>query len=102
MFWITFYAWKGTETSLMPADGILSAFIAGTVGFIIVPGGIGTYPIMVGMRAYFLSLAQLSIWNSRQRRKAMPSHIGFGVLVWATQTLLIVFLGLLVFREWFR
>ena len=89
MFWITFYAWEGTEN--MPVDGILSAFIAGTVGFIIVPGGFGSYPIMVGMvLTFFLAPEYLEL-----NAKAMPSHIGFGVLVWSTQTLLIVFLGLL-------
>jgi hypothetical protein len=89
MFRITFYAWD--ETSHMTADGILSAFIAGTIGFIIVQGGIGTYPIMVG--------AVLTFFLAQQGYPATPervsSHIGFGALVWATQTLLIVFLGLI-------
>ena len=89
MFWITFYAWD--ETSLMTADGILSAFIAGTIGFIIVQGGIGTYPIMVGAVLTFF-LAQQGLEATPER---VSSHIGFGALVWATQTLLIVFLGLL-------
>jgi len=89
MFWITFYAWE--ETSLMTADGILSAFIAGTIGFIIVQGGIGTYPIMVGAVLTFF-LAQQGLEATPER---VSSHIGFGALVWATQTLLIVFLGLL-------
>jgi len=89
MFWITFYAWD--ETSLMTGDGILSAFIAGTIGFIIVQGGIGTYPIMVGAVLTFF-LAQQGLEATPER---MSSHIGFGALVWATQTLLIVFLGLL-------
>lgn len=89
MFWITFYAWD--ETKLMTADGILSAFIAGTIGFIIVQGGIGTYPIMVGAVLTFF-LAQQGLEATPER---VSSHIGFGALVWATQTLLIVFLGLL-------
>ena len=89
MFWITFYAWD--ETSLMTADGILSAFIAGTIGFIIVQGGIGTYPIMVGAVLTFF-LAQQGLEATPER---VSSHIGFGALVWATQTQLIVFLGLL-------
>lgn len=89
MFWITFYAWEGAQN--MPVDGILSAFIAGTIGFIIVQGGIGTYPVMVGIvLTFFLTPEFLETEG-----KAMPSHIGFGALVWATQTLLIVFLGLI-------
>lgn len=89
MFWITFYAWG--ETSLMTADGILSAFIAGTIGFIIVPGGFGAYPIMVGAVITFF-LAQQGLEATPER---VSSHIGFGVLVWGTQTLLILALGLL-------
>ena len=89
MFWVTFYAWE--EASLMTVDGILSAFIAGTIGFIIVQGGIGAYPIMVGAVLTFF-LAQQGLEATPER---VSSHIGFGALVWATQTLLIVFLGLL-------
>lgn len=97
MFWITFYAWKGTED--MPIDGILSAFIAGTIGFIIVQGGIGTYPLMVGVVLTFFLAPEWLIDDPTTLElndgKTMPAHIGFGALVWATQTLLIVFLGLL-------
>ena len=89
MFWITFWAWEGTEN--MPVDGILSAFIAGTVGFIIVQGGLGTYPLMVGVVVTFYLAPEFLIENG----KPMPEHVGFGALVWATQTLLIVFLGLI-------
>jgi len=46
---------------------------------------------MVGMvLTFFLAPEYLEL-----NAKVMPSHIGFGVLVWSTQTLLIVFLGLL-------
>ena len=97
MFWITFYAWEGTED--MPIDGILSAFIAGTIGFIIVQGGIGTYPLMVGVVLTFFLAPEWLIDDPTTLElndgKTMPAHIGFGALVWATQTLLIVFLGLL-------
>ena len=89
MFWVTFYAWE--EASLMTVDGILSAFTAGTIGFIIVQGGIGAYPLMVGAVLTFF-LAQQGLEATPER---VSSHIGFGALVWATQTLLIVFLGLL-------
>ena len=88
MFWITFYAWD--EAAKMPTDGILSGFIAGTVGFIIVQGGIGTYPLMVGtVLTFFLTPEILA-----ETGKASAEHVGFGMLVWATQTVLIVFLGL--------
>lgn len=97
MFWVTFYAWEGTEN--MPVDGILSAFIAGTIGFIIVQGGIGTYPLMVGVVLTFFLAPEWLIDDPTTLElndgKTMPAHIGFGALVWATQTLLIVFLGLL-------
>ncbi len=89
MFWVPFYAWEGTVD--MPADGILSAFIAGTIGFIIVQGGLGTYPVMVGaVVTFFLAKEGMEITEDIK-----SSHVGFGALVWATQTVLIVVLGLI-------
>ena len=97
MFWITFYAWDGAID--MPADGIISAFISGTIGFIIVQGGIGTYPLMVGIVLTFFLAPDWLVDDPTTPilgdGRTMPAHVGFGALVWATQTILIVFLGLL-------
>ena len=92
MFWIPFYSWG--NLSEMPLDGMLSAFIMGTVGFIIVQGGLGLYPIMVGIVITFYMNPGF-IENNEQI--AMPEHIGFGALLWVTQTMLVVFIGLFSF-----
>ena len=88
MFWITFYAWEGTS-DLSP-DVILSAFIAGTIGFIVMQGGIGTYQFLVASVLTFY-VAPEALVNGT----VLPEFFGFATLVWATQTLLVVFLGLL-------
>jgi len=92
MFWIPFYAWGDLYN--MPLDGMLSAFIMGTVGFIIVQGGLGLYPIMVGIVITFYMHPEF-IENNEQI--AMPEHIGFGALLWVTQTMLVVLIGLFSF-----
>ncbi len=92
MFWIPFYAWGNLHE--MPLDGMLSAFIMGTVGFIIVQGGLGLYPIMVGIVITFY-MNPVYIENNEQI--AMPEHIGFGALLWVTQTMLVVVIGLFSF-----
>jgi len=88
MFWVTFYAWDGTS-DLSP-DVILSAFIAGTIGFIVMQGGIGTYQLLVATVLTFYVAPEVLVTG-----KVLPEFFGFATLVWATQTLLIVFLGLL-------
>lgn len=87
MFWIPFFSLP--EYSSLGADAVLSTFILGTIGFIVVQGGVGTYPVMVGIGiTYFLNKTEL-IENG-----PMAEHIGFGTLIWATQTVLMVVLGL--------
>ena len=89
MFWIPFYAWG--DLYLMPLDGMLSAFIMGTIGFIIVQGGVGLYPVMVGM--------VITFYMNKEGFTGIPSpeHIGFAALLWSTQTMLVVFVGLFSF-----
>ena len=87
MFWIPFFSLP--EYSSLGADAVLSTFILGTIGFIVVQGGVGTYPVMVGIGiTYFLNKTELI------EHGPMAEHIGFGTLIWATQTLLMVVLGL--------
>ena len=88
MFWITFYAWD--ETSDLSPDVILSAFIAGTIGFIIMQGGIGTYQLLVASVLTFYVAPEVLVSGT-----VLPEFFGFATLVWATQTVLTVFLGLL-------
>ena len=67
MFWIPFYAWGDLYN--MPLDGMLSAFIMGTVGFIIVQGGLGLYPIMVGIVITFYMHPEFIENNSELMKK---------------------------------
>lgn len=92
MFWVTFYSLA--RTSEMPADGIMAAFISGTIGFIITQGGIGTYPIMVGTVITFYLNPDLLSKQDFFTSTEFSTDVGFGMLVWASQTVLIVVLGL--------
>ncbi len=88
MFWVVFYALP--FTSVLPIEAIMAGFVAGTIGFIIVQGGIGTYPLMVGaVITFFRNPEHLA------EKGILPEDTGFGALVWASQTVLIVVLGLI-------
>jgi len=91
MFWIPFYCWS--DMYLMSFDGLLSAFIAGTLGFIVVQGGLGTYPIMVGIVITYYMAPDYFASNS----VAKPEFVGFATLIWLSQTVLVVVLGLMSF-----
>lgn len=88
MFWVVFYAVDFTAE--LPVKAIMAGFVAGTIGFIIVQGGIGTYPLMVGAVITFFRAPEVIAAGEIQ-----GEDVGFGALVWASQTVLIVFLGLL-------
>lgn len=88
-FWVIFYAWEGTSN--MPFDVILSAFIAGTIGFIVMQGGIGTYQVLVATVLTFFTAPEFFL----EQKAFLPEHFGFATLIWSSQTLLIVALGLL-------
>lgn len=88
MFWVVFYALP--FTSELSVSAIMAGFVAGTIGFIVVQGGIGTYPIMVGaVITFFRNPEYLA-----ETGKPLGEDVGFGALVWASQTILIVGLGL--------
>lgn len=88
MFWVVFYALD--FTAVLPVKAIMSGFVAGTIGFIIVQGGIGTYPLMVGAVITFFRAPEVIADGEIQ-----GEDVGFGALVWASQTVLIVVLGLI-------
>lgn len=88
MFWVVFYAVD--FTAVLPVKAIMAGFVAGTIGFIIVQGGIGTYPLMVGAVITFFRAPEVIAAG-----KIQGEDVGFGALVWASQTVLIVVLGLI-------
>lgn len=88
MFWVCFYSLE--ETSTISADGIMAGFIAGTIGFIVVQGGLGVYPLFVGtVITLYLNPELLSSTG-----QADGSATGLAWLIWGSQTILIILCGL--------
>lgn len=83
-FGITFQAFP--ETADLPFKAMLIGFLAGTVGIIFTNGGIGVYPILVGM-----------VFGFYMGDDAHAIAIGnaLGMLLWCTQTALLIILGLI-------
>ena len=86
MFFIPFYALN--DTDLVPIRGILLAFILGAGGISFTNGGIGTYPLLVGIVSGFY-LKKEGIDHPEAIANAL------GMLIWMSQTLLMIVLGLI-------
>jgi len=86
MFLIPFYALD--ETANVPIRGILLAFILGAGGISFTNGGIGSYPLLVGIVSGFY-LKQGEIEHPEAIANAL------GMLIWMSQTLLMITLGLI-------
>jgi glycosyltransferase 2 family protein len=89
MFWIPFYALDFTRD--LPIEGVMAAFVSGTIGFIIVQGGLGLYPVMVGAVITFFRNPN---YFEETGNIVMPEDSGFGFLIWLTQTAVVVIFGL--------
>jgi uncharacterized membrane protein YbhN (UPF0104 family) len=85
MFALPFYALD--QTSDFPVKGMLIGFIAGSIGIIFTNGGIGTYPLLVGLVIAFYLKADYP---------AEAEGIGnaLGLLIWTSQTLMMIIMGL--------
>lgn len=86
MFALPFYALP--ETSNFPISGLLIGFIAGSVGITLTNGGLGVYPILVGLVVAFYIKGDYPD-NAEGIGKAL------GMLMWISQTLFMVVLGLI-------
>jgi hypothetical protein len=86
MFALPFYSLD--QTSHVPFTGILLGFIAGSLGITFTNGGIGTYPLLVGLVVTFYIQKQYP-----QDAQAVGNALG--MLIWATQTVLMILLGLI-------
>ncbi len=86
MFALPFYSLE--QTSSVPIAGILLGFIAGSLGIMFTNGGIGTYPLLVGLVVTFYLQKDYP-----EDAKAVGNALG--VLIWATQTILMILLGLI-------
>ena len=81
MLWLT--ALSVPEMESISINAIFACFIAGTIAIGATPGGIGLYPIMVASVLINLYGYPSEIANS------------FGIIMWTTQTALMIILGLL-------
>ena len=85
MFWIGFFALP--TTAEVPAAGIMAGFIAGSVGIILVQGGIGAYPAFVAL------IVSVYMANPAGGGLIRPDALAMGWLLWVAQTVMIITLG---------
>ena len=85
MFWVGFFALPSTAS--VPFAGVMAGFIAGSVGIVLVQGGIGAYPAFVALI--------VSIYMPQPEGGGIirPDALAMGWLLWAAQTLMIIVLG---------
>lgn len=81
MFWVTALAIP--EMELISVNALFACFVAGAIAIGITPGGIGLYPLMVSAVLENIYEFQGEIAKS------------FSMLMWSSQTLFIVVLGIL-------
>lgn len=86
MFIVPFFALK--ETSDVPFTGMLIGFIAGSIGMSFTNGGIGVYPLIVGLVVSFYL---------QDDYPADARGIGnaLGMIIWISNTALMIILGLI-------
>ncbi|AEA42891.1 lysylphosphatidylglycerol synthase transmembrane domain-containing protein [Fluviicola taffensis] len=96
LIWILYIVYFGVcflalpETSTMNSTGILLAFIAGSLGISLTNGGIGVFPLVVGLVVeYYL--------KDQYGSQAQGIGYALGMIIWSSQTLMIILLGLLSF-----
>ena len=82
---LPFYAFESTEN--LPMSCVLLAFIAGTVGISLTNGGVGSYPLLVGLVVGFFLV-------DKPAEEANAIGNALGLIIWSTQTVLVVVLGL--------
>lgn len=75
------------DTSDFPIEGILMAFLAGSVGIMFTNGGIGAFPLLVGLVVVFY------LGDEEPQAQAIGNAIG--MLIWVSQTIFLIILGLL-------
>jgi uncharacterized membrane protein YbhN (UPF0104 family) len=87
-FGICFFALD--ETSHVPPTGILLAFLAGSIGISLTNGGIGIFPLVVGVVIeYYL--------KDKYGDQALGIGRALGAIIWLSQTLLLIVLGVFSF-----
>ena len=87
-FGICFFAFE--ETAQFPLGGVLIGFIAGTLGIMFTNGGIGAYPYLVGIVVTFYIG---DFFDTREAAEGMGKALG--MIIWSSQTLGMIILGLI-------
>jgi uncharacterized membrane protein YbhN (UPF0104 family) len=91
VLYVTYFAicfFSLEETSSIPFAGILIAFIAGSLGISFTNGGIGSFPLLVGLvLGFYLG----------EKHDVAATAIGsaLGMIIWASQTIMVIILGLI-------
>jgi uncharacterized protein (TIRG00374 family) len=85
MFSVCFYSVE--STAVLGLDAMLAGFIAGTIGIILVQGGIGVYPVAVGLI--------VTTYLAPDAPGVLPDALALGWIIWTSQTLLMIVLGLI-------
>jgi uncharacterized membrane protein YbhN (UPF0104 family) len=86
MFSVCFYSME--STAVLGADAMLAGFIAGTIGMIVVQGGLGVYPALVAVVVGFYLPGDGS--------EAISSEgLALGWIIWTSQTIMMIVLGLI-------
>lgn len=85
MFSVCFFSVE--ETSHLGPDAMLAGFIAGTIGIILVQGGIGVYPAFVGLI--------VTVYLDADAPGILPEALALGWIIWTSQTLMMIVLGLI-------
>jgi uncharacterized protein (TIRG00374 family) len=86
MFSICFFSLDSTAS--LGLEAMLPGFIAGTVGIILVQGGIGVYPAAVGL-IITVYMDQTGVVNIH------PEALALGWIIWTSQTGMMIVLGLI-------
>jgi len=84
-FGICFFALE--ETKHVPLQGVLMAFIAGTIGVMLTNGGVGVYPLFVGTVITFYAFPEFN--------GAHNTALALATVIWLTQTFFLIVLGLI-------
>jgi len=77
-------------TKHVPLDGVLLAFIAGSVGITLTNGGLGVFPLLVGLVVEFYL-------GPEYGDEAKGYGYALGMIIWTSQTFLVILLGVLSF-----
>lgn len=86
MFCVCFFSLDSTKS--LGFEAMLAGFIAGTIGMIIVQGGLGVYPALVAVVVtFYLPGSETETLNS--------DGLALGWIIWTSQTVMMIVLGLI-------